>query len=1576
MPKITYKELDQYFSELQKSRKTTVLEMEKLSDNKLSTAVYEFARLSEDKELYNMVLKENVSVIVDGEVKHPDLWPYLRVNELTEVVITPMLKGGGGGKWIGIALGVVMIVVGVLLAPWTGGTSTYMAQIGWGLIISGAGMILSSLAGMLFAPDLPQDAASEDQNRTKTYSWSGIRSIARAGVPVPLLIGSHMVGGYIISLYSRAKGGDNYLYALLAISEGEIEGLCQADKIENVCITSDKSNANYKDPAIYLNDQLLRNFADVQWWFRNGYNTEDPAKDAYDCTSQNQIPNFNDVRVQFDDGRDVVPWADNGIVYTTKSAVDAVEVNLTSGALYSMDQTTGTLSGRSINYRLQYKKSTDTSWINHTIIGTQACLMCLYFTASDSGVLACANGYGIASYDGCNSSTPDASRPCYAIGNKYQAKPFVSSMYYTNGSSISKGLNVDSVKRIRIHSTSIGTTTAQGWLGAYPVPGMTMTFQIFENGSTSYYSAVVQQYYVQEQVWSENVVYTPWDSASYTAPGWVIADTLVWPSSFTVDIGSFRLVFVNYLSMVPYTSGGLQSEFIAYSKQVYSGTIWGTISSKGEREQVYQVEKIEFPSNDRWDIKIGREAVKSTSQYIYEELQLGSVVEINYDPLIYPNTALLGIEIRANEQLSGSPPNVTIIAKGLKVSIPEMGSKKFDEIFWDPDQSRWEDADGNLVNWDGTTLVTEYTVNFAAHLRNIMLNERYGTGSYIKQTDLNYSSWVEILKDCHTTWKPALSSHDWSDWWTGTDACSDSDWSSRVQLLSPTVIDPVDLITYDYTIKDVTNRKIYSNIYKGVGYLYYERFHFVFRIVLPDVLPLQTRMLIEITFSNYTSGVDLDVEVSGIDIADSGVKIHIDTARSLTLTDDAISFDIGIPGTINSSVLDFDIYGSGGNQFHGELIDISIKQFSTHSQHFHEANGIAEASQAADSFFNELCHSFRCWLITLGNQLHFKSNKDELPLHSISDTNIIENSFEQNFSSLSTIPYRLEAQFTNAAKRFDMDQRAALVPLVEANRSSSETLGLKYITDTKKVERELVFQANLLANCNHLVSMKIDSEFLHATAGDIINVQHSLPNWGSGQSGRITRFDDGSSLIFIDKAYTFVGVSSYDFSIMYVSSPNTTNTVLINKTGISEGQALNRIVLQSWPANPIVDSAYIIGINEYSVKLFRLLSVRRDKDQLIETNGLIHNPDIYELSTATIIQPTIAIETNSYRITIKGLSVEQVTTSDYSFSFRFNIVCTSQRVDSFVIEMSNYPTSGFAQITTIDGGARSGIYNGISSQFVNGAAYYFRVYGKNSQLRSNYAYASIVFVKPSVSLSPPTGLRLFGQASNSTTWYGKNVTFCWNASTSTNCNYLIEIYKGSGVSSENLLRTDQVSNCQYTYGLSDNIADARGTPQSSVYVRVATITYDGNITSTFTPAILFQNDVPGSISSLIAMSVVGGVQFIWRASSCEDHKVYYLRTKVGSGDWSDWSESYTCEYLRQLTPAEISIHGSGVTIYIEVKDKDWYEQLSVTATSTSQAANEIGDSIFRLVVTASAGTGDLNALHDGTNVRGGWIFGS
>ena len=314
-------------------------EFTQIDEDNLLAIVYEYAKTL-SKEMYETILKQKISIRVNDEVIHPDLWLGTHISDKDNIVITPILSGGDDGGFLQVALGIVLIAISYAVPA----TASYTLPMGMGMVLGG-------VSSIIFAPDLPTLPMGGSKS-TQTYNWSGISTMAQYGLPVPVVYGTHAIGGNIISSFTESEGDKNYLYMLLALCEGDIEGICRYYDHSNICSTSDQSSLTYHEPAIMLNNQPLKNFNDVTWWYRTGANT------------QTTIPNFDGARILYSDGRTLTT---DGIVYTTTKEVDAITISIQAPSIYS---TSGSeIVENSLRYKIQWRVRGGGAWtaLTHNI---------------------------------------------------------------------------------------------------------------------------------------------------------------------------------------------------------------------------------------------------------------------------------------------------------------------------------------------------------------------------------------------------------------------------------------------------------------------------------------------------------------------------------------------------------------------------------------------------------------------------------------------------------------------------------------------------------------------------------------------------------------------------------------------------------------------------------------------------------------------------------------------------------------------------------------------------------------------------------------------------------------------------------------------------------------------------------------------------------------------------------------------------------------------------------------------------------------------------------------------------------
>lgn len=137
-----------------------------------------------------------------------------------------------------------------------------------------------------------------------------------------------------------------------------------------------------------------------------------------------------------------------------------------------------------------------------------------------------------------------------------------------------------------------------------------------------------------------------------------------------------------------------------------------------------------FPVN----IKVTRITANSSSSKLVNAFQFNNYVEIKYDQRTYPNTALVGLKVDA-EQFSSIPSRKYLI-NGIKVKIPHNATVN---------------TDGSLSytgTFNGTLGAAQFTNDPAWCLYDLLTSSRYGLGSHLAESDLDKFSFYQASVYC------------------------------------------------------------------------------------------------------------------------------------------------------------------------------------------------------------------------------------------------------------------------------------------------------------------------------------------------------------------------------------------------------------------------------------------------------------------------------------------------------------------------------------------------------------------------------------------------------------------------------------------------------------------------------------------------------------------------------------------------------------------------------------------------------------------------------------------------------------
>lgn len=264
---------------------------------------------------------------LNGGVVEPEHYATTIVSPGDCVVSCPILRGGGGGGKDVMRM-VAMIVVAVA-SYYTGGAvgAAYGSMAGAaasaGVAIAGSLLVNSILPPVMPTANLGDIGATTESS----YGADGPKNVSRDGGIVPVVYGRYRMGGNLISSRTEQVGADQFLYLLLAMSEGPVASIGD----------------------ILINDTPLSKFNNAWAQTRLGHNNQAPI----DWFANNEVLVPRGTKLQHDS------W----VYHTTGSEVDRLKINLISpSGIGIVDTTTGKTNAYSVDVEAQYRMIGTEGW--------------------------------------------------------------------------------------------------------------------------------------------------------------------------------------------------------------------------------------------------------------------------------------------------------------------------------------------------------------------------------------------------------------------------------------------------------------------------------------------------------------------------------------------------------------------------------------------------------------------------------------------------------------------------------------------------------------------------------------------------------------------------------------------------------------------------------------------------------------------------------------------------------------------------------------------------------------------------------------------------------------------------------------------------------------------------------------------------------------------------------------------------------------------------------------------------------------------------------------------------------------
>lgn len=248
-------------------------------------------------------------------------------------------------------------------------------------------------------------------------------------------------------------------------------------------------------------------------------------------------------------------------------------------------------------------------------------------------------------------------------------------------------------------------------------------------------------------------------------------------------------------------------------------------------------------------------------------------------------------------------------------------------------------------------------------------------------------------------------------------------------------------------------------------------------------------------------------------------------------------------------------------------------------------------------------------VIPVGTKFTCVSDYQSTPVQLFTVANIKHGSFTEEFQGVEARANSVEISFLNKDKDYERD----VIPVYGDTYDESDTL-------TNPAQVELMGCTSLeqaykhgkhFLRCNkyeiRTVTIEAFTDAIACTVGDIILIQHDIPEWGEG--GRVVAVS--GQTITLDKEVSVQPGKNYQLLIRSNATDIVSTFNVVNVSG------LNVIVKEAIPVQP--DAVYAFGEISKSAKPFRVLAITKTLSEMTrKIQCMEYYPELYVSDDGTV----------------------------------------------------------------------------------------------------------------------------------------------------------------------------------------------------------------------------------------------------------------------------------------------------------------------------------------------------------------------
>jgi len=274
----------------------------------------------------------------------------------------------------------------------------------------------------------------------------------------------------------------------------------------------------------------------------------------------------------------------------------------------------------------------------------------------------------------------------------------------------------------------------------------------------------------------------------------------------------------------------------------------------------------------------------------------------------------------------------------------------------------------------------------------------------------------------------------------------------------------------------------------------------------------------------------------------------------------------------------------------------------------------------------KVCEIARCVLIWNGLEITLAIDKPTSPTQMFTVGNIYQKTFDESFLPQADRASELEIQFNDSEQDYKRVPFNIFNTAID-NPSNKISLDLFGITKGSEAWRAGIFRLNTTNLLKRTVTFDVDIDAVACALGDVVYVQHDIPNWGSTSAGLIGEGDDpyggggrllhatntGNAVLTVDRKMYFddpdwdAGANIYE--LMVRTKNDTIETKII--TGVAGENNEIITVAGTFGMDPEVTDIWAAGAQNLVAKEFRVINIEKSQEQRIKLRLIEYNAGVY-----------------------------------------------------------------------------------------------------------------------------------------------------------------------------------------------------------------------------------------------------------------------------------------------------------------------------------------------------------------------------